>query len=150
MRSCPHIAVVHADTNCPVYSSVLDMKFTQIIKKFPARHLTQKICSSPLNLSWARWIHPVTSYPVSLRLIFDNVLAYLQASVHINPTSAKLIISFQQMHYTILVFSCPYTCFGTPCAILSAIKFVNAQQTKLVYHYKNNTLRMAQGVPKHM
>ena len=25
------------------------------------------------------------------------------------------------MHYTILVFSCPYICFGTPCAILRGV-----------------------------
>jgi hypothetical protein len=32
-----------------------------------------------------------------------------------------IIILFQQMHYTILVFSCPYICFGTPCAILRGV-----------------------------
>jgi hypothetical protein len=25
------------------------------------------------------------------------------------------------MHYTILVFTCPYICFGTPCAILRGV-----------------------------
>jgi hypothetical protein len=25
------------------------------------------------------------------------------------------------MHYTILVFSCPYICFGTPCAIIRGV-----------------------------
>jgi hypothetical protein len=34
---------------------------------------------------------------------------------------AELIILFQQMHYTILVFSWPYICFGTPCAILRGV-----------------------------
>jgi hypothetical protein len=35
--------------------------------------------------------------------------------------SNELIILFQIMHYTILVFSCPYICFDTPCAILRGV-----------------------------
>ena len=45
------------------------------------------------------------------------------------------------MHYTILVFSCPYICFGTPCAIIRGVvessQFSNASNSlsKHVIHY---------------
>jgi hypothetical protein len=32
-----------------------------------------------------------------------------------------IIYLFQQMHYTILVFSCPYICFGTYSAIFRGV-----------------------------
>jgi hypothetical protein len=46
---------------------------------------------------------------------------YVISSIRMLIFPSELISLFQQMHYTILVFSCPYICFGTPCAILRGV-----------------------------
>ena len=38
------------------------------------------------------------------------------------PCIAVINCLFQQMHYTILVFSCPYICFGTYSAIFRGVE----------------------------
>jgi hypothetical protein len=53
------------------------------------------------------------------------------------------------MHYTILVFTCSYIYFGTPCAILRGV--VKSSQLKIENCELSTTpLRMEQGVLKHM
>ena len=45
-----------------------------------------KLCSSTLNLSWARWIHPVTPYSISLSPILmmsTPLLQYLRTRIQL-------------------------------------------------------------------
>jgi hypothetical protein len=57
-------------------------------------------------------------------------------------TSHLLIILFQQMHYTVLLFTCPYMCFGTPCAILRGFVEISQCLMHPIHFHNINSLSL--------
>jgi hypothetical protein len=81
--------------------------------------------SSPLRSS-----APISTELPRHQTTFSNRFIYIYIYI---PCILIINYSFQQMHYTILVFSCPYICFDTYSAIFRGVvkssQFSNASNS---------------------